>query len=479
MPSEIDVLQLDDVLTWSAGKLLNRAHDSFDFIGTDSRVNLKDKLFIPLRGDLFDGHMFIKAAIENGCSGIIFDRKSNPKIAIDPNSHVTHIEVDDTLLALQAIAHGYRRKLNKTILAITGSAGKTTTKEFTHQILSKIKKTYANQGSLNNHWGVPFSLLSMRQADQFGVIEMGMSNYGEIQRLVEIAQPDIVVCTMVGLAHFEHFGSHENIAKAKNEIYKFSKKNAIRIFNLDDPHVKKMRDDFIASNTKESTLSFSEVQRSADVFMQIKSISSQGLQLEGQIMGKEGRALVSVFGRHNLTNILAATALAAASGMSPNLIWSSLGTLKTNWGRNQLLKADGGAQIIFDGYNANPDSMESLVENIAETPVTGRRILILGEMLELGENKGQFHFELGQKIRDKEFDQVIFYGPSWQQFKSAFSAGTNRTQVWASEKMDEKIIYEVSSNFKSGDLVAIKGSRGMKTEKVVSMLVQAFSHEKI
>lgn len=469
-----EFLALADILSWSRGKLINKKNETFDFIGTDSRSNLTGQLFIPLRGDSFDAHDFIKGAIEKGSTGVLFDKKTKAPVDLSVIKSVTAIEVEDTLLALQEIAQGYRKKLNKKILSITGSVGKTTAKEFTHQILSTHAPTYASKGSLNNHWGVPFSLLNMRSSDTFGVIEMGMNNYGEIQRLVEIANPDIVVCTMVGHAHFEHFGSQENIAKAKNEIYKFAKSNAIRIYNIDDPFTRKMRDTFTGGNC----LEFSQTNRSAAVFMQLKHVDAHGLKIEGTIAGRSGQALVPVFGRHNITNVMAAAALALAAGMDADKIWSSLNHLKTNWGRNQLLKADSGAQVIFDGYNANPDSMNSLIKNVHETPVSGKRILILGEMLELGETKGQFHFELGKKIKENSFDQVVFYGSSWQKFKDAFE-GSTKTQVWASAEIDENLINKLKTDFKAGDLIAIKGSRGMKTEKVVSLLVKAFSHEKI
>lgn len=469
-------LKLEDILIWTRGMAVATHNDSFDFVGTDSRADLTGKLFIPLRGDNFDGHDFIKMAYEKGCAGILFDNKSKQQPALDKNWPVTLIQVDDTLQALQDIAYGYRKKLNKTIVAITGSAGKTTAKEFTSQILSTYKKTYASQGSLNNHWGVPFSLLNMRPSDHFGVIEMGMNHYDEIQRLVEIANPDVVVCTMVGHAHFEHFGSQENIAKAKNEIYQFSRPDAVRIYNIDNPFTKKMMDLFVSSSNLKRILTFSEKDPKADVYLWLKSVSAEGLAIEGSISGQPGSALVPVFGKHNITNILAAAALGVCVGMHAEMIWSALGKLKTNWGRNQLLKGDSGAQVLFDGYNANPDSMKSLIENISETPVPGKRVLILAEMLELGETREQFHFTLGKSVSDKNFDEVVFFGPSWQKFKDAF-AGNGKTRVLASEKMDDSAIKSIQ--LKSGDLVGIKGSRGMKTEKAVSLLVQTFSHEKI
>lgn len=474
MPNES--LKLDDILSWTKGTLLNKNKEIFDFIGTDTRADMTGKLFIPLRGDAFDAHGFIQAAVEKGCAGIIFDKKT---FDVKPVTGVTMIEVSDTLEALQNLASGYRKKLGKLILGITGSVGKTTAKEFTYQVLSSSNQVYASKGSLNNHWGVPFSLLNMRQTDQMGIIEMGMNHYGELQKLVEIADPDVVVCTMVGHAHFEHFGSQENIAKAKNEIYKFSKPHAIRVFNIDDPFVKKMREEFLKINPKGKIVDFSAIDPKADVFLEVKNVSAEGLQLEGKIKDQAGKALAPVFGPHNITNILAASSIAIAAGMSPKVIWENLNKIKTNWGRNQLLKSDSGAQVIFDGYNANPDSMASLIKNVSETPVSGRRILILGEMLELGQTRGQFHFDLGKKISELPYDQVIFYGPSWEDFKKAFPTGKQKPQVWASEKMDEKLINELKVDYKPGDLIAIKGSRGMKTEYATSLLVKTFSHEKI
>ena len=480
---ENESLSLEDAVTWTRGKLVNNTKaklvSSFDFIGTDSRSDLTKKLFVPLRGDVFDAHDFIHSAIEKGCTGVLFDNKSKTPLKLDLDGPIALIEVEDTLLALQEMAQGYRKKLKKIIIGITGSAGKTTAKEFTSQILNTKSKTYASQGSLNNHWGVPFSLLNMRSTDCFGVIEMGMDRYGEIQRLVEIADPDIVVVTMVGHAHFEHFGSQENIAKAKNEIYLYSKKPAMRVFNLDNPFTKKMRDNFLNANGAGPVFLFSTLDRRASVFMQLKNVSAQGLELEGTIGTQPGQALVPVFGRHNITNVLVAATLALATGMAPAQIWISLSKLKTNWGRNQLLKADCGAQVIFDGYNANPDSMDSLIKNVHDLQVSGKRILILGEMLGLGDSKDKFHSELAEKISKSKFDQVVFYGPSWQTFKDVFAKASTKTQLFVSEKMDPVLINQLKSDYKPGDLIAIKGSRGMKTEKAVSILVQAFSHEKI
>lgn len=471
-----EYLKLEDILKWTRGMLVSECKDTFDFVGTDSRADLTGKLFIPLRGDSFDGHHFIKMAMEKGCAGIVFDTKSNELPPLDKNWPVTLIQVEDTLTALQDIAHGYRKQLNKTIVAITGSAGKTTAKEFTSQILNTYRKTYASQGSLNNHWGVPFSLLTMRAADHFGVIEMGMNHYGEIQRLVEIADPDVVVCTMVGHAHFEHFGSRENIAKAKNEIYTSSKSNAIRIYNIDNPLTKNMMDTYTSSVPIKNILTFSERDVTADVYLRLTNVSTEGLAIEGSISGVRGTALIPVFGKHNITNILTAAALAVSIGMSADMIWQALGKLKTNWGRNQLLKGDSGAQILFDGYNANPDSMTSLIENLSETPVSGKRVLILAEMLELGEAREQFHFNLAKAVNERNFDDVVFFGPSWETFKDVFGDG-EKPRIWASETMNDSIIKNIKLG--PGDLVGIKGSRGMKTEKAVSLLVQAFSHEKI
>jgi UDP-N-acetylmuramoyl-tripeptide--D-alanyl-D-alanine ligase len=240
-----------------------------------------------------------------------------------------------------------------------------------------------------------------------------------------------------------------------------------------------MMDTFLKNHPRKRVLQFSQIDSKADVYLALKRVSSEGLFVEGTIDGHSGQALVPVFGKHNITNVLTASTLAMSIGMKPEMIWNALGRLKTNWGRNQLLKADTGAQIIFDGYNANPDSMQSLIENVSETPVTGKRVLVLGEMLELGESKEQFHFDLAKKIKTKNYDQVVFFGPSWKQFKEAFETNGSKPRVWATEKMDESILIEIKNELKPGDLVAIKGSRGMKTEKVVSLLVQAFSHEKI
>lgn len=222
---------LAQIAEWTGGKVLSSKTTDFSEIGTDTRKNLTGQIFIALKGDSFDAHDYLDKAVQAGAAALLVH--SLPEKFESLKSQTSIILVNDTLKALQDFSHHYRKSLKTKIIGITGSNGKTTTKEFTAQILGQYKKTHYSQGSFNNHWGVPMTLLSIPQDADFAVVEMGMNHAGEITQLVHIAEPDIVVCTMVGTAHIEFFGTQANIAKAKSEIYLDSKPETIRIFNQD------------------------------------------------------------------------------------------------------------------------------------------------------------------------------------------------------------------------------------------------------
>ncbi|MEK6628547.1 MAG: UDP-N-acetylmuramoyl-tripeptide--D-alanyl-D-alanine ligase, partial [Bdellovibrionota bacterium] len=222
---------LNQIAKWTDAQIISEHQKEFLQLGTDTRKDLTGQVFIALKGVAYDAHHYLDQAVQKGASALIVHEL--PEKFQHLKSQISILKVKDTLKALQDFAHHYRNTLNTKIIGITGSNGKTTTKEFTAQILGQYKKTHFSEGSFNNHWGVPMTLLSIPQDADFAVIEMGMNHAGEITQLVKIANPDIVVCTMVGTAHLEFFGTQENIAKAKSEIYMESKSETIRIFNQD------------------------------------------------------------------------------------------------------------------------------------------------------------------------------------------------------------------------------------------------------
>lgn len=458
---------LEQIVQWTNGKVISRFKTHFSEVGTDSRQDLKGKIFIALKGDQYDAHEYLNHAVASGAEMLIIDRLESRFESL--TSKITVMVVDDTLKALQDFAQGYRQTLSTKIIAITGSNGKTTTKEFTAAMLERYYvPTHFNKGSYNNHWGVPLTLLSTPVDAEFAVIEMGMNHAGEIARLVEIAQPDYVVCTMVGKAHIEFFGTIEKIAEAKQEIYLASSETTVRVFNQDQD----LTFDMMYLSSKKfpagRMLSFSQKNKEADVFFQIDMATQSGLRIHGNIAGVPGFADVPVFGQHNIINLMAAACLCYAVGMRPELIWGSLSLCQSSWGRNQFIKAKNKIDILFDGYNANPDSMKALIDNVQVLKTQGRKIAVIGQMRELGTQSAELHKDMGRYIGQQNFDYVFFIGENFKDFEAGLKeASYSHYQV---DKDLSTATKEYFLNFiKPQDFLFIKGSRGIKTERFVEL----------
>ncbi len=458
-------LELKNILACTGGTSLSEVYKNFSGVGTDTRNSLQGQLFVALKGEKFDAHGFIEKAVEQGAAGILVHEKS-PQIESLKNK-TTVIVVDDTLKALQNLGNWARKNAKSKVIGITGSNGKTTTKEFTAAILEAFKSVHFSKGSFNNHWGVPFTLLQLDPEKEIAVVELGMNHAGEIADLVKIAEPDIVCCTMVGRAHIEHFGTIEKIAEAKEEIYETAAATATRVYNLDNPLTFKMYQKAQQRFPFSKLVTFSSQNPSADVFLKIEAMDLQSLTVSGHVLQEEGRVKVPVFGAQNLTNLMAASAMGLAAGLTPTQVWQGLHRCKTIWGRNQLLDLKSGAQMIFDGYNANPDSMKALLDNVKVLTLKGRKIGVFAEMLEMGSLAGALHEELGDLVGQAGFDKVYFFGPSAAFFerglkKAGFSKGVN-----ISQEFNEEMATEFAKDLHSGDMAMVKGSRGMRLERFV------------
>lgn len=456
------MIKLVDILRWTQGQWVNRNHcpdvnaDTFavEGIGSDTRKDLSQKVFIPLAGENFDGHDFLNQAVSQGAKAILAHR-----IPGGFQCSIPVILVKDTLEALQDLAHGYRKTLRAEIVGITGSNGKTSTKEFAAALLQKEKRTHWNEGSFNNHWGVPFNLLGVNQDTEVVLVEMGMNHLGEIQRLAEIAEPSVVVCTMVGTAHIENLGSVEKIAEAKSEIYRFSPQ-AKKIFNLDQEWTLQMRKQF----SKSGDLSFSEKDPKADVFLQITEMNESSLKVRGHIHGVSGEALVPIFGKQNLTNLLAAAGIASLCGVGPERIWRNFALCKTTWGRNQFLPLKNGGRVLFDAYNANPDSMTALLENLEL--MKGSSLLgIFGQMRELGEFSREAHRQLGESAGRGRFESIFFIGDDKDSFLEGFQSSGSKAFVAVEKDWSPQIQSLFESHLRPSHLVTMKASRGTRLER--------------
>jgi len=463
-------ITLEDIIHATHGRLISKIHSQFTAVGTDTRKSLQDQLFIALQGETHDAHQYLELATQAGAAGLLIHRWDEKFDSL--KSKATIILVDDTLLALQKLGQYRRRQWGKTLLAVTGSNGKTTTKEFMAQILSPFKKVHFNQGSFNNHWGLPLTLLGIQPNHEVAICEMGMNHPGEIATLVSLAEPNIVGVTMVGRAHLEGLGSINAVAKAKAEIYQLDESSKIekRIFNLNNEWTKLMYEN-LPHGAKASALTFGVSSPPSDVSFKIDKMSLEGLEISGSIKGYKGMAQIPVFGKQNLENLMFASCAALAVGLSAEQIWQSLPLCKTIWGRNQRLTHPTGTEFLFDAYNANPDSQKALIENLKLLKLTKPLVGVFGEMRELGLKSDEFHEELGALVATAPFDQVFFVGNFAANFKSGFeknlSGKLNKINLHTFSDIDSNLIQQLQVLFEKKPLITIKGSRGIGLERIL------------
>lgn len=451
----------------TGGRVLSVAEKSFMGVGTDTRQKLDNQIFVALKGENFDAHQFLDKAVAQGAKCLVVH--SAEHISEELKKNVTIVLVKDTLRALQDMARYWRKKIKARIFAVTGSSGKTTTKEFAATILSTQFKVHWSHGSYNNHWGVPITILGISRFHDVAIVEMGMNHPGELTELSKIASPDVVICTVVGRAHIGNFGgSQQAIADAKEEIY-LANPRAVKIFNYDNEYTIKMFERVSKLQGAERTIAFSSFSAGSEVSFRATHIDVNGLQVVGHISGVKGEARVPIFGRHNVVNLMAAASMAVAMEMEPELIWASLPKCRAQWGRGQLLKLTEGTTILFDAYNANPDSMAALIRSIYEMNVEegARKIAILGEMLELGEETSRYHEELGQLVGHSDFDIVWFMGPSAGAFEAGIRSAGYEKNLIISESYKEELAKKVRAMLHPHDVVVMKGSRGIKLERVM------------
>jgi UDP-N-acetylmuramoyl-tripeptide--D-alanyl-D-alanine ligase len=412
-----------------------------------------------------------------------------PESAREVLDKVTVVKVDDTLAAFQRLGNFWRHKMRARIVGITGTNGKTTSKEFSAALIGSKRNVQYSKGSFNNHWGVPMSLLSIDPSHEVAIIEMGMNHLHELTDLNRIVEPDIVVCTMVGRGHLEGVGSIEGVARAKSEIYEHAPTRAVRIFNLENQHTRRMYETFGRPFPPHQVMTFAGHEWSVanlhpgctlsangfplpEVSFDVVEAMPDSLTIRGQIKGVTGEATVPVFGRHNVNNLMVAAACGLACGLSPEEVWQGLPRCQTVWGRNQWVKLECGARVLFDGYNANPESMKAAIENFAglDAPKGGRKFAVLGEMLEMGQEAPAVHRELGEIVAKAGFDGVSFFGPSGALFQDGMAQEGVGKILMISGIYEQNLAPKTLPVLNDNDIVLIKGSRGMRLEKVLSDL---------
>lgn len=468
MPCHLSISNLEKAVD---GKILSVCKDSFLGVFTDSRKINKNGLFIPLVGPNHDAHNFLESVAESDVAIILTHEKD---IAEKIKGKCSVVLVKDTLKALQSLACYWRKQCKAQVVGITGSNGKTTTKDFLAKILSADYAVTASKNSFNNHWGVPLTLLEANKDDDFIIVEMGMNHQGELKTLSEVALPDIVTVTQVSPAHVGFFKDIEGVARAKEEIYKFNPQ-AKFIFNLDNKFTRLMCEKY----KKEDSIYFSATEKTAHVFMQSEFADLRGLQVKGQIkkiteglnesLSSKGTSFLStVLGEYNLYNVMAASALALGlDALSPEVIWKNLRYCSTPWGRGQLYIFKRGSKVLFDGYNANPESMKAFIESAYKINLSagGRRFFILGEMDELNEQSESFHKDLAGFLALKNPDEVILIGAFSASMLKEMRRRNFKNNIVISDCYKQSLAIQLDSMLVSEDLVFIKGSRKIKLEQ--------------
>lgn len=451
----MNILEIANALD---GKLVNyKDNIVIKGISTDSRKIKKGDLFIPIKGLNFDGHDFIGKAIDLGASASLSQYDLN-------TSDFTYIIVEDTQIALMRLAQYYRSKFSIPAVAVTGSSGKTTTKEMIASVLGESFNVLKNQGNLNNTIGLPITVFGLERHHDICVFEMGMNHSGEIESLAAIVKPDIAVITNVGTAHIEFLGSRENILKAKKEIFKFFTHDNKAILNGDDDML--------------STISSSMFQiiryginEKNDLYVQnIKQRGDEGMEFSLLLNDNMENFFVPLIGIHNVYNALCAIAVGLTMNMEVERIKRGLAKFVPGKMRMEIFDTEDGIRVINDSYNANPDSTSAAIEVLKDMPCKGRRILILGDMLELGDYSEAGHRKVGEKAAESKIDIIISIGEKAKDIsKGALDKGMREEQIY--HFMDNKTaISKLPSILLPGDTVLIKGSRIMKLEELADSL---------
>ena len=435
-------------------------------VSKDSR-HIDGELFIPIVGENFDGHDFIEQAIANGAKATLW----NKRVPIPEHlKHIPFLLVRDTLAALQKLATSYRAELFTRIVAITGSNGKTTTKDMTAAILSTQYKVSKTIGNLNNHIGLPLTILSLEEDTDVAVLEMGMSGFGEIELLTKIASPDIAIITNIGDAHMEQLGSREGIAKAKVEILQGLDDDGVFIYNADEPLIEEaMNKALLPYQFKHVTFGFTGSPTWKADSLDSTPYSSTFSVLYENKLSSIGEMSIPITGKHNVANALAAIAVARLFGISAEQIKEGFSFLQVSAMRAHPSKAACGATIINDAYNANPTAMKVAIQALSQYKGYARKWVILGDMLELGEQEHLLHADVGLYAAEHHIDVVLGFGPRSIHLVEAASQQNDAIVAKHFATKDELSAF-VIKELKSDDIVLVKGSRGMKMEEVVTVI---------
>jgi UDP-N-acetylmuramoyl-tripeptide--D-alanyl-D-alanine ligase len=425
----------------------------------DSRTVTAGELFFAIRGERFDGHDFVAAAFERGAVAAVVSRARASSL---PDAALARplLIAEDPLVAIQSLAHHVRRQWGRRIVAITGSAGKTTTKEAASAALGAKFRVFRSEGNLNNHFGLPLQLLHLMPEHEIAVVEMGMNHAGEIAALARIAAPDWGVITNIGTAHIEFFAEGQaGIARAKFELIAALPSNGVAFLNCDDAYAAQFGRDFPGR-----VVYFG---RGPCADPQILSVIEDldGLDVRFRARERKGELTLHLLGEHNALNAIAGLAVALEAGVDLEAAAAAISSLRAGDKRGQVMEI-AGATILNDSYNSNPEALLSMIRTLAARPAEGRRILIAGEMLEMGEHGPEFHTASGRAAAEAGLDLVVaVQGNAEHLATAACAGGVSAVFLRDAETAGQWLI----QNLRAGDVVLVKGSRGVHLERAIEM----------
>ncbi|MCC6767077.1 MAG: UDP-N-acetylmuramoyl-tripeptide--D-alanyl-D-alanine ligase [Deltaproteobacteria bacterium] len=452
--------RIDDVVRASRGRVVRcGSAERFGRITTDTRTLAAGDLFVALAGERHDAHDFAAAAAAAGARGLVVARP----VTLPSEADVVVVEVDDTLRALQALAADLRRRVAPRVLALTGSNGKTTTKEMLAAILEEVApgRVLKTQGNLNNLIGVPLTLLGLAGDEAYAVVEMGMNAYGEIRRLTEIADPDVGLITNVGPAHLEGLGSVEGVARAKGELFATMRRDATIVVNAEDPHVRAQAAAFPGRQVAFGA--------GTDVTAEAITCDARGAAaFRLRIAGGAVDVRLRVPGRHNVMNALAAAAAAWVVGAAPAAIAAGLAAAEPVGGRMRVVALASGVTVVDDSYNANPASVAAALRSLADAPAI-RRIAVLGDMLELGSASPAQHRAVGALAGTVGLAALYLHGDFARETAAGAATGMAAAAIHVAAS-HAAIADALAADARRGDWVLVKGSRGQRMEEVVRLL---------
>lgn len=449
---------LDEIIEATKGKPFKVVKSYFTDISTDTRTIKEGELFIPLKGDHYNGHNFLEDAFKASGAGCLCEASKAHKAE---HLNQTVILVKDTLKALIDLARYRRKKLEGRFIAITGSNGKTTTKELLVYILSKVSPVHFNEKNFNNLIGVSKSILSVKEPFQFYVFELGTNAPGEIKTLASMVEPDISLITNINPSHLEGLKDIQGVLNEKLDLFRGTKKGGILFLNGDDRYIKG------AFRSDEHITKEYAIDRSAPYRLTInEDFGWEGYNITFTFPEISFNARTTLLGKHNLYNILAASSIASSLGIGRSLIKESIENFKPYEKRFFPIKSKKGYLIVDDTYNANPASMEWAIRTVSTLPCRGKRIAILGDMKELGEMEVYYHRAMGRILKESNFEKILLFGNA---VKYTFEEiNDERAEIFSDKK---ELTEHVRKIVRMDDVVLIKGSRALKMDEIVEGLL--------